>query len=214
MNAVAAYILIWLWFGAFSAADAPVNQITAYHDLRIYEEYDAPLAKAILKRTQNHLWYASEELVVLSLASDKVSADEKREVADAVLASKKGQLKPRAIQMPPLTDGVRLKDRVCDQSLHFFSALSINPVFLEEPVETWTDIPAYQKFSAYVESLPITNDESERMVRRTVLYANFGPKADSDFQAQLQTVGDSMKRVPRCYTKKNLVEGFKKDQQS
>ena len=73
------------------------------------------------------------------------------------------------------------------------------------------EIPACQKFLALVESLPITNVESERMVRRTVLYANFGPKANSDFQAQLQTVGDSLKRVPRSKSKKDFMEGYKKD---
>ena len=78
-------------------------------------------------------------------------------------------------------------------------------------METWAEIPAFSKFLAWVESLTITNNESERIVLRTVLYANFNPKADSIFQAQLQSLGNSLKRVPRCKSKKDFVEGFKKD---
>ena len=69
------------------------------------------------------------------------------------------------------------------------------------------EIFAFQKFFA----LPITNDESERIVLRTVLYANFNPKAYSDFQVQLRSLGNSLKRLPRCKSKKDFVEGFKKD---
>ena len=91
-----------------------------------------------------------------------------------------------------------------------FHALSIDTKFLEEPVETWDQNPAYKKFETFVEQLPITNDISKRLIRRTVVYANYGGKSEEDFQATLLTVGDAIATVPKCDTKAALIAAYKK----
>ena len=110
--------------------------------------------------------------------------------------------------MPAQKSGIRLCDRVGPQSHHFFHCLSIEIDFLKQPVESWKDIPAFQKFCHFVDCLPVTNDESERLVRRMVLYANFGPRGEEAFQAQLQVVAANIAQVPKRNTKKKLVEAY------
>ena len=111
--------------------------------------------------------------------------------------------------MPALVESTRLSDRIGPNSLHFFEALGIGTQFLAEPIDTWQQIPAFLKFQAFVKSMPITNDISERLVRPTVMYANVGPKGESEFQAQLQLVGDALTRLPNRsrFTKKKLIAG-------
>ena len=153
----------------------------------------------------NHLWYVLEEFVPVTLVSTILDDTKKREIADAILVQPKAQLTRGAIKMPHITDSSELKDRVGPNSWHFFDALSINTIFLSEPVSDWPQIPAFCRFKSFVQNMPVTNDESERLVRRTVKYANVGPKGEAKFQAQLQIVGDALARVPPRYNKKELV---------
>ena len=100
----------------------------------------------------------------------------------------------------------KLKDRIGPNSLHFFERLSVGTEFLNDPVQSWERNPAYQKFAEFVHNMLITNDESERLIRRTVIY---GPKDEAGFQAQLQAVGDAIFAVPSCATKKALVASYR-----
>ena len=171
---------------------------------------DAHIAFAVIQRmNSNHLWYVSEEFVPVCLCSDLIDADEKREIADRILRAPKGQITHGAVKMPALVEATRLSDRVGPNSLHFFVALGIGTQFLAEPVETWEQIPAFLKFKTFIQSMPITNDIFERLVRRRVIYANVGPKGESGFQAQLQLVDDALTRLPNHsrFTKKKLIAG-------
>ena len=115
-----------------------------------------------------------------------------------------------AIKMPPLYHGVRLQDRVGPQSHYLFQALGIGTGFLSEPVNSWAQIPSYVKFSNFVANLQVTNDESERLVRRTVVCASTSPQGEQEFQGQLQMVGSNISRLPQRDTKKKLIEAYQK----
>ena len=121
----------------------------------------------------------------VALVSNLLDNAEKQEIADALLMQPNGQVSLGAVKMPHLTDSTELKDRIGPNSWHFFNALALDSGFLSEPVDDWAKIPAFLKFQKFVLNMPITNDESERLVRRTVRYANIGPKGEAEFQAQL-----------------------------
>ena len=57
------------------------------------------------------------------------------------------------------------------------SALRTCNSFLEEPVSDGNAIPTY-KFVTFVNHIPIVNDTAEHAIRKTVDYANFGPKLE------------------------------------
>ena len=152
-----------------------------------------------------------EEFVLTALVPHKVDAQQKRDIADAIVALPRDQLAPGAVRMP-----TRLGPKPClskcvgPQSLHFFRALSISTEFLEEPVESWGQIPAYQKLESFVLNMPVTNGESERMIWRTVMYCNIGHKGEAELQGTLQTVGSAVSQVPNRDTKKALVAAYYK----
>ena len=78
----------------------------------------------------------SEEFVPVSLCSDLIETEEKREIADRILSVPKGQLSRGAVKMPALVESTRLSDRIGPNSLHFFEALGIGTQFLAEPIDT------------------------------------------------------------------------------
>ena len=107
--------------------------------------------------------------------------------------------------MPKLVPGCTLASRVGPQSVHFFEVLGINCAFLDEPISNWPNLPPYQKFCKFVKNLPLTNDHTEHMIKRTSDYANFGPTKESEFQDLLQAVDRAITRVPCMRTKSALV---------
>ena len=76
------------------------------------------------------------------------------------------------------------------------------------PISTWPDIPSYQKLHKFAHNLPLSNAATERIVKRTYDYANFGGKSESDFQSNLKVVGMNIARVPNRKTKKGLVKAY------
>ena len=90
--------------------------------------------------------------------------------------------------MPKLVPGCTLASHVGPQSVHFFEVLGINCASLDEPISNWPNLPPYQKFCKFVKNLPLTNDHTERMIKGTSNYANFGPTKESEFQDLLQLI--------------------------
>ena len=145
----------------------------------------------------------------LALTSSLATVEEKSALARAIIhEAKTPNLLKGKIQMPPLSPGATLQSRIGPQSLHFFVALKIGTSWLEEPVDTWHEIPAFQKLAAFARSVPISNVACERMIKRTTDYANHGGKSDEDFQALLLSVGSSIEQIPKLTTKKALIKGL------
>ena len=136
----------------------------------------------------NHLWYTAQEFVVFALVSDLVTNDDKKALASAISLQPGGQCKPGRVEMPLLVPGCTLASHVGPQSVHFFEVLGINRTFLDEPISDWPNLPTYQKFCKFVKNLPLTNDHTERMIKRTSNYANFGPTKESEFQDYRQLI--------------------------
>ena len=87
--------------------------------------------------------------------------------------------------MPPLTPSVTLASRVGSQSLNLFEAMGIGTAWLNEPVEDWDQIPAFQTLVRFARRMPISNARTERMIKRTTDYLNYGGQGEEDFQAVL-----------------------------
>ena len=103
----------------------------------------------------------------------------------AIQAIPKDGLRMGPVTMDELTESTTLVSRLGPQSWHFFVALQIETDWLSEPVSCWSNNTAYQRFHKFAHDLPITNDITERMIKRTSDYSNFGAKNEDDFQAIL-----------------------------
>ena len=203
-----ALILVRYWFAASNAADAAFYQIDLFEDLLLYRRFEPDLADAVIKRLQCHLWMSSPEFVVFGLASSKLLDVEKERLAAAILSQPRNELKPGKVAMPPLSQGASLASRVSNQSPYFFKSLGVGFGFLHEPVSDWEKIPAFLKFKAFIDTFPLTNDHTERVIKRTSDYINYGSKKDEDFQAVLQTVGNSIENVPNRINKQALISSY------
>jgi hypothetical protein len=204
INRLMIHVLLRFWFLATLSSDAPSNQLGLYQELLAYRQIDPQLADACIAKLQRHLSYLTEELVVFSLASETVSDDEKKEIALRLLEQPQDQLRPGPPKMPPLTPSTTLSSHVGPQSWHFFHRLHINSHFLSEPVSTWPQIPAFQKFERFVDDAHVVNDIAERLVKRTTDYASLHGRGEAQFQATLQTVEQAIKRRPDRKTKAAL----------
>ena len=69
------------------------------------------------------------------------------------------------------------------------ATLGVGYSWLDEPVETWPENPDYQKLHKFAHHLPVDNAATERMIRRTFLYRNYGKRSEDHFQATLAVVG-------------------------
>lgn len=72
-----ALIYTKFWNQSPNAADAPFNDLQLMKELNVYRQIDDDIAESALRAIQRHLWYLSEDLILLSLFSEKVSNDEK-----------------------------------------------------------------------------------------------------------------------------------------
>ena len=210
MNKILSLILIRHFFSTANTADAASDQIDIFEDLLVYRKFDAALADTVIRRLQTHLWYTAPEFVVFSLASPHVPESAKRDLADSILEQPINKLKPGKVKMAPLTHGVTLASRVTEQSLHFFQALGVGRGFLSEPVTDWSQIPAFLKFCNFVNNFPLTNDASERAIKRTSNYLNFGGRSEEDLQSVLSSVEASVQNIPDRKSKSALKSSFQK----
>ena len=167
VNRILSLILVRHFFQTATAADAAKNQLDIFEDLLIFRRFDRPLANAVIKRLQTHLWFTSPEYVVFSLASRHLPDAAKQDLAAAILAQPRNRLRPGKVAMAPLTARATLATRVTDQSPYFFIALGIDMAFLDESAQDWPPIPAFIKFSNFVNCFPLTNDATERAIKRT-----------------------------------------------
>ena len=103
-----------------------------------------------------------------------------------------------------------LASRNGEQSPHFFATLRVGYSWLDESVETWPENPDYQKLHKFAHHLPVDNAATERMIRRTFLYRNYGKRSEDHFQATLAVVGAAIAKVSTRArkTKKGLIKVF------
>ena len=113
-------------------------------------------------------------------------------MAKAILELSLDQLKKGKMEMKSLVPAVTLASRIGPQSTHFFHALGVGTTWLAKPVETWSDIPGFLKLQSFAKNLPVSNDVTERMIKRT------------------HTANAGIARVPDRTTKKALAQAYSK----
>ena len=78
----------------------------------------------------------------------------------------------------------------------------MGPVTMDELTESTFLVSRFHKFA---HDLPISNDSTERMIKRTSNYSNFGAKNEDDFQAILTVVKQVIERLP---SRSGISEGL------
>ena len=189
-----------------SVADAPWNDLQLYQNLLRYEAVNAIISKSAIRALKLHLWYLTEEMVPLALFSSKVPPEQRRALADKLLA-----IKPTSERVTPLnrfgtgfgkpvfpsavTLSTNLADLAGPDSWFTFHILQLNSEFLTYDVADWLQLAAYQASAVNLEALNIINDCAERGVKLSSDFIS-SAKGEEHYQNVLQVVEQDRKETP------------------
>lgn len=156
------------WNQSPNAADAPFNDLKLLKDLDTYRQIDPEVADSALKAYQRHLWYLGDELVALSLFSEKVSNDEKDAMSllltqtglDRTVNSLKYSNRIDDIQ------GLELNQFLSGRSIFLFNLLEVNTDLLSQNANTWHEFSSYRNTKKMIHDLiTVVNDSAERALQ-------------------------------------------------
>jgi hypothetical protein len=194
------------WMTCSSAADSPWNDLQLYQKLLRYEAVNVLISKSAVNALKRHLWYLTEEMVPLALFSSKVPPEQRRALADKLLA-----IKPTTERVAPLnrfgtgfgkpvfpstvTPSTTLADLAGPDSWFTFHILELNPEFLNEDVSDWPQHAAYQASAVNLQAVNVINDGAERGVKLSSDFLS-SVKSEEHYQNVLQVVEQDRKQTP------------------
>lgn len=165
-------IYVRYWNRSNSLFDAGINDLNILKELEEYKIIDNELANIAIDALSRHLYYLSEELIVLCLFSDKLSASCKSEIATKLsqlnVELPERNLRSNHIKFNGNVEDWRereLIDFVGERSLFLFQLLDIQYTFLNLDATHWATnieyLDAKRKISA---SIVCVNDCAERAI--------------------------------------------------
>lgn len=155
--------------------DAGINDLSFLKDLEEYAVLDEEVSRIAIEAFSRHLYYISEELIVLCLFSEKISPNEKNEVTAKLLKMPR-QLPERNLRSDHIKFNEfadqhhcrrtkQIVDFVGERSLFLFQILDIPIHFLKkDAIQCAVDadfLSAKEKIQA---SLVCVNDATERVI--------------------------------------------------
>ena len=149
----------------------------------------------------DHLWYLSEELVVLALFDVNVSVDVKRKMVENIKSSKSN---PKNLKRLVIKENVKslltsdLSDFVSEHSLFLLKNFNLPYDFLNTDVSLWPINESYQKAILFLSKVRVINDTAERGVSLITEYNQTLTKNEKDFQYLLQVVKRHREMYPNC----------------
>lgn len=184
------------WFLAPQASTAAKNDFLLLQKLQAYP--NPKLSAATTEKFKRHLWYLSEDLILLSLFDPEIDSSSKQAMVEA-------SLKREGMRDPPKRLVVDMKtfkqNSLCDfvtkNSRNIFKMLCLPDAFLTEHPDSWKDRDDYMAAQAIVCSLATTNDHAERGVALIQDCTKSGRfKNEDQLQYALQVIEDSRKKYP------------------
>ena len=187
-----------------------------FHALLKYEVINKIVSKSAIKAFGKHLWYLTPEMVSLAIFSDNVPVETRRSLADHLFAIKpKGDLaapqnrfgmgfgKPKFPERIELS--TTLSDLVGTDSWSTFYVLQLDPQFMVEKDENWTELSSYKASLNNLQAVNVVNDCDERGVK---LCSDFlaSAKAEGHYQNVLRVVEHDRKHLPNLKKKKKISD--------
>ena len=135
--------------------------------LHKYKLVDEEVATVALKSLSRHLFYLTEENVVMALFSNRIDCDEKSHLAAKLLTYEKpGEIsiaKPKApVGLTSETDLVSL---IGPKSWTIFHVLKLSSDWLENDPNDWERHEDYCEARDWVRTAKVVNDSCERAVK-------------------------------------------------
>ena len=197
-----ALVYIRPWITCTNSCDAPTNDLNLVRAVVTYRSISEAISTAAAKAISRHLWYLSEELVPLSLFSDCVSINTKRQMAIRIreilghdVAYQDRSTRCIAHDIRTLSNN-SLESFIGPASAFFFSALRIDYRFLESDVKDWDKIESFQQARKAARALKVVNDCAERGIGLATTFNSSITKKEDQKQFLLQMVESHRKLYP------------------
>jgi len=150
---------------------APQDDLNYLKQMIKYKEEDRIVAAAALKSIKNHLWYLTEEGVVLAIFNEEIDENTRWLMVQRLLSfNRPASFMPGKPKMPKVNDNnvQHLFDLIGSRSWLLFDLLGLQDCDLEwmrlRP-QDWPILSSYRKTRDFVKSLEVTNDCAERGVK-------------------------------------------------
>lgn len=165
-------VYVRYWNRSNNLFDAGINDLSLLKELEEYSIIDRDISQIAIDALSRHLYYLSEELVVLCLFSDKLSVTEKNEIAAKLLQIEEvlpdRNLRSNHIKFNGDVNDWRLKeiiDFVGERSLYLFQSLDIRKEFLRSDASHWATNIQYLNAKGRIRcALVCVNDGAERAI--------------------------------------------------
>lgn len=167
-----ALVYVRYWNRSNILFDAGINDLRFIQELEEFTKIDQSTSNVAIEAISRHLYYLSEELIVLSLFSDKISTNEKNEITSRLLEMDEN-LPQRNLQSNhikysgdvDLWSHKRLADFVGKRSLYIFQLFNISVNFFRVNAIDWPQNAEYLNAKNIISSaLVCVNDSTERVI--------------------------------------------------
>jgi hypothetical protein len=190
-------VYIQAWFSCPSPITAARTDLQLLKTLQTY--FHPEISAAALSKFSNHLWYLSENLVLLCIFDDKLDLESKRCIVRSSLnreANNNNSKRLSLLSKQNIAD-LTLADCVSKQSMILFDLLGIPKQFLANDPAKWSQCEEYMVAKAVAQSLCVTNDHAERAVSLIQEATNSKRfKKEDQLQLAIQVIEDHRKRIP------------------
>lgn len=199
------------WFRCPIAAEAAYQDFNFLKTIMLDKSINPKLSDLILKKFKNHLWYLAEESMGLAFFDSSIPIEIKQEMVDRLrldgddddddddddIVHQNGH---KVLASLPEIKKTFLKKKFSDfvtrNTINFFAKFKIPTEFLHEPIDWWESSDSYQKATALISQIKVTNDTAERKVQLMSKFIGILTKNDKELQAMVTVVDEYNKENP------------------
>lgn len=197
------------WFCAPRAVEAPNHDLQFLKKLVRYQTVDSTISRVALKKFVNHLWYLSPEAVALAFFDQKVSADTKRKMINAMNVEQTTnesikRIIIKADEIPQVLEK-GIENFVTAKTVNFFDRFNISRDFMQTDSSIWSENDTFKKGFQIISKLKVINDTAERGVKLMEDYNKLITRDEDQKQYLLQIIQDYRRRFPNS-TKETLIK--------
>lgn len=199
-------VYVKAWFSAPKAIAAPNNDLELLKSLIRYKNINAKVSQVALRKLASHLWYLSEELVLLALFDERITYETKLKMVDAIHSRESSTTCSKRVSVEAnelvswLSKGI--DEFATKNSVLLLEKFGVKTDFLDLSPEFWSEHSEYQKGSRIFGDLKVVNDVAERGVALIQRYNDCLTRDEEQKQYLLQVVQNHRKMYPNCQKKK------------
>ena len=173
-------------------SSAPRLDLEFWESVYHFSADDPDLVLSVLQSIYRHMWYLSEELVILALCDKGTGNEEKEEIIKAMINTDRPRHFPPQkpvmkvhILLNKSPGDVTLRQFVGERSWLMIDLFDVEVEWMEQSPEQWIQFPSFLRFKEIIDSLKVVNDCAEGGVKDMTEFLNSSKDADQREMVQI-----------------------------